>query len=80
MFHKIRNLEVLENFVIRVSFNEGIIKTYDIKPLFGKIEIFNELKNDDLFQKAYVAPDGHAVIWNDHIDISSDELFNNGQI
>ena len=62
MFHKIRNVEALENFVIRVSFVEGIIKTYDVKPLFEKIEIFNELKNDGLFQKAYVAPDGYAVI------------------
>ncbi len=80
MFHKIKNVVALDDYFLSVSFVEGVTKKYDVKPLFNKIKIFNELKNDDLFKKAHVGPGGYGVIWNDEIDIACDELFENGII
>ncbi len=80
MFHKIKNVISLKNYVINVYFEEGINKQYDVKPLFKKIKIFNQLKKDSLFEKVQVGQGGYGVVWNDEIDLSSEELFNNGEI
>lgn len=42
-----------------------------------KNAIFNDLKNEDLFHEVDVG--GYGIIWNDDIDISCDELFENGK-
>lgn len=80
MFHKIKNVVVLDNYCLSVSFIEGVTKKYDVKPLFNKIDIFNQLKNDDLFKKVQVASGGYGIIWNDNIDLACDEIFENGEI
>ena len=78
MFHKIKNVVPLKNFFISISFVEGVTKKYDVKPLFKRFEIFNNLKEKSLFNKVHVGPGGYAVIWNDEIDIACDELFEKG--
>ncbi len=80
MFHKIKNVVALNDYLLSVSFVEGVTKKYDVKPLFNKFNVFDELRNNDLFKKAHVGPGGYAVIWNDDIDIACDELFEKGVI
>lgn len=79
MFHKIKNVMPLNGYKLNVQFSEGITKEYDVKPLFKRFEIFNDLKKDDLFKEAHVGPGGYAVIWNDSIDIACDELYAKGK-
>lgn len=80
MFHKIKNVVPLDNYFLCVSFVEGITKKYDVKPLFKRFEIFNNLKKNGLFKKAHVGIDGYAIIWNDDIDLACDEIYENGTI
>ena len=35
-YERIRDIEVLEDYLLRVKFNNGVIKIYDCKPLFEK--------------------------------------------
>ena len=68
-----------KDFVLLVLFAEGVSKTYDVKPLFEKWKIFNNLKKDNLFEEVQVDQGGYGVSWNDDIDLSCDELFYNGK-
>ena len=43
MFHKVKNVIALKNCFLPVSFVEGISKIYDVKPLFKKWDVFNNL-------------------------------------
>lgn len=79
MFHKVKNVAPLNNFVLSVSFVEGVTKLYDVKPLFKKWPVFNDLKNDHLFYDVQVDQGGYGVSWNDDIDLSCDELFFEGK-
>lgn len=79
IFHKIKFVLPREDFVLLVLFAEGVSKTYDVKPLFEKWKIFNNLKNDNLFEEVQVDQGGYGVSWNDDIDLSCDELFYNGK-
>ena len=79
MFHKIKSVIASNDYKLVVIFAEGITKIYDVKPLFKKINIFNELKENGLFYECIVDVGGYGVSWNDDIDLSCDELFINGE-
>ena len=64
---------------MKIKFENGITKVYDVKPLFDKWEIFKELKNNDLFKNMKIDTGGYGIIWNDDIDLSCNELYENGK-
>ena len=79
MFHKIKNVTPLQDFKLSIQFAEGITKIYDIKKLIENNKIFADLKDINLFNSVEVDIGGYGVIWNDDIDISCDELFENSK-
>lgn len=79
MFHKIKNVSALPEYKLSVQFSEGVTKIYDIKPLFEKMPVFAELKNDPQeFACVSVDIGGYGIVWNDDLDLSCDELWENG--
>ena len=78
MFHKLNHVVPLEDYRLLAQFVEGVSKIYDVKPVFDEIPVFQQLKENDLFEKAHVGPGGYGVIWNDEIDLSCEELFYGG--
>ena len=80
MFHKVKTVNVIPDYRLSIQFAEGVTKIYDLKPLFEKWPIFRNLKNDDtLLYSVEVNAGGYGIIWNDDIDLSCDELFENGE-
>jgi hypothetical protein len=78
MFHKIKNVSPLPEYKLSVQFAEGVTKIYDVKPLFQKIPVFKSLESNNDFGSVYVDVGGYGIIWNDELDLSCDELWNNG--
>ncbi len=78
MFHKIKNVYPLTEYRLSVQFAEGCTKIYDMKPLFEQIPLFAKLKKNHLFSDVTVDIGGHGIVWNDDLDLSCDELWENG--
>ena len=79
MFHKVKSVYAMQNFILRVHFVEGVYKSYDLKPLFDKLPIFKKLeKHPDLYAKVSVDIGGYGIVWNDELDLACDELWVNG--
>ena len=79
MFHKIKNISALPDFKLSVQFSEGVTKIYDVKPLFEKIPFFATLKDHpEVFASVTVDVGGYGIVWNDELDLSCDELWENG--
>ena len=78
MFHKIKNVSPLPEYKLSVQFAEGVTKIYDVKPLFQKIPAFKSLESNNDFGGVYVDVGGYGIIWNDELDLSCDELWDNG--
>lgn len=79
MFHKVKAVTALPDFCLSVQFAEGVTKIYDVKPLFDKWAPFKALeRSPELFSCAEVDAGGYGIIWNDDLDLSCDELFENG--
>ena len=80
MFHKIKNVFPLRDFKLSVQFAEGVTKIYDMKPLFEKIPAFSVLKkNPEKFEAVRTDVGGYGIVWDDELDLSCDELWNNGK-
>lgn len=80
MFHKVKAVNALPDYRLSVQFAEGVTKIYDVKPLFSKWKSFKELEeNPALFSCVEVDTGGYGILWNDDLDLSCDELFENGK-
>ena len=79
MFHKVKSVFPLDDYKLLVQFCVGVTKVYDVKPLFEWKDVFKTLKENDLFYDVVVDVDGYGVSWNDNVDLSCDELWENGQ-
>lgn len=80
MFHKIKNVFPLPEYKLSIQFSEGITKLYDIKPLFETMPSFRTLeKSPELFAGVQVDTGGYGIVWNDELDLSCDELWENGK-
>lgn len=78
MINKIMSASFLNDYIICAQFASGVTKKYDIKPLFNEIKLFNNLKDNNLFIYGHVDTGGYGIVWDDQIDISADEIWENG--
>ena len=80
MFHKVKAVNALPDYRLSVQFVEGVTKIYDVKPLFAKWASFKALESaPETFSGVEVDVGGYGIIWNDDLDLSCDELFENGK-
>jgi hypothetical protein len=70
-------VEPLDDHRLRVSFDNGIVKHYDVKPLLTT-PLFKPLQDLTTFLKVHVEPGGFAVAWDSGIDVSEYELWQHG--
>ena len=80
MFHKMRAVHTLSDYRLYIQFSEGLTKIYDVKPLFTKWAAFKRLENEpELFNDVAVDTGGYGIVLNDELDLSCDELYENGK-
>lgn len=80
MFHRIRSVQAKDDYMISSTFVDGTEKEYDMRPLFVEIPAFQNLKTvNGLFGQVRVDVGGYGVSWNDEIDLSADEIWENGR-
>lgn len=77
-FHKIKEVSALPNMHLIARFANGVTKDYDVAPLLSRFEPFQALRQPELFLNARVDVGGYGVVWDDDIDLSCDELWDNG--
>ena len=73
------SLELLEKCVVKVTFQNGVIKTLDMEALIPEYPVFAELRNRKLFLKGKLDPSGWGIIWNDQIDIAIEGVYDLGK-
>ena len=80
MFYKMKNIEPLDNFILYVTFENDVKKYYDLKLIFDRWQEFKILQNNKvLFSNVKIDAGGYGVSWNEDIDLSSNELWENGK-
>ena len=69
--------EALDNYLLRLIFNNGIVKIFDCKSLIAEMPAFHALNDEAVFRN--ISLDGWTVTWlNGTIDIAPEYLYEKG--
>ena len=80
MIPRIKTVTALDDYMLRIVFDDGEIMLYDVKDDIAHIKAFKELETEEgLWGKVRLDTSRTCVYWNDHIDLPSDTLYEYGQ-
>lgn len=74
---RIVSAKVIDDRTLIIKFTNLEIKKYDISKLLDN-PMFATLRNPGVFRNFTIEPGGYALVWNEEIDISEYELWQNG--
>lgn len=80
MFHKVKEVYPLPGMRLSVIFANGTTKVYDVAPLISRFDAFRILEDPNVFNSVEVDVGGYGIVWNDDVDLSCDELWENGTV
>lgn len=65
--HRVEQVEVLEEYTIRVRFEDRTVQEIDLEPILAG-ELYGPLRDPELFRKVFVDPEVHTVVWPNGAD------------
>ena len=69
----------MPGFALKAVFHDGEERVYAVSRLFAEIPEFKAFPSmPGLFEQAKIDPTGYAVVWNDELDLASEEIYTNG--
>lgn len=77
MFHKAIELNYLEGTKMEVTFQDGIVKQYDIAVLFDKYPQLRALTDRALFLSGKLMG-AYGIMWTDDLDLEVETIYEDG--
>ena len=74
---RIVSAQAVGDRTLLIKFTDHAIKQYDVSRLLDN-PMFAPLRNPGFFRNFRLEPGGYGIIWNEDIDISEYELWQNG--
>ena len=78
MFHKAIDLHFKEGTVMEVTFQDGVVKRYDMQVLFPKYPQLEALRDRALFTSGKLMG-AYGIYWNDDLDIEVETIYEDGE-
>ncbi|OGO86586.1 MAG: hypothetical protein A2Y22_00890 [Clostridiales bacterium GWD2_32_59] len=75
---KIKKVISMNNLIVLVIFENDVAKEYDMKIMISKHPIFKDLEKESLFKLVKVDANGLGIEWNEYLDLSRYEIWENG--
>lgn len=72
---KIQALKVMENHLIKLSFNDGTAKVIDFQPFIGDDKLTKPLADPIFFSQVKTYPNGRGIYWPNDYDFCPDFLY-----
>jgi len=76
--HRITRLEVGGKLSLRLTFDDGSTRVFNLAPLVKKGGVYAALSRSDYPRSVRVAPDGRYIEWPDGLDLCADALWMEG--
>ncbi len=77
MFHRAIDLSFREGTILKLTFADGKVKSFDMSCLFEKYPQLEALRDRKLFLSGKLTG-GYGVIWNDELDIEAETVYLEG--
>lgn len=75
---RIATVTPLTDMRLLVTFQNGAVKLFDVRPIIRDYPEYATLENPDIFALVAVEPGGYGVSWTPELDASEGELWDNG--
>ena len=76
----IHSIRLFCDCILEATFFSGDIKLFDVKTLFDSYPSYRILAEDEkLWKSATLLPHGSGVYFNDDIDLTAEEIWENGE-
>ncbi len=80
MIPRINKLEPLDNFLLKVAFDDGKSVIYDVKEDIDDIPSYKVLETETgLFKNAQLDESRTCIYWSDEVDLPSDTIYEFGR-
>lgn len=78
MIPRIKSVEPLENYLLKVVFDDGKKGIYDVKDDINTIPQYKDLQGiKGMFERIQLDESRTCVYWSDKIDLPSDTIYEN---
>ena len=79
MFLHVIDMNYLEGYKLRLTFNDGVVKDVDLEDeLYGPV--FEPLKDADFFRQVVINPETNTIEWPNGADFAPEFLYKIGPI
>ncbi len=75
---KVKDVVPLEGLNLLVFFEDGALKKFDVAQIIPDYPEYEVLRDRALFERVTVEPGGYGISWNETLDCSEGELYENG--
>ena len=77
MHYRAIDAEMKEGTVLEVTFQNGMVKGYNMAVLFGKYPQLMRLKDPELFKTGHLQG-FYGIAWDDELDIETETIYEDG--
>ncbi len=75
MYHDVVSLECLDDFTLKLTFDDGKSGILDCKPFIAEGGVFSRLGDPQEFKKAKINHELGVVSWDDEVDIAPETAY-----
>jgi hypothetical protein len=75
MYFRVKSVQPLDNYLLRLTFADGAVKIFDVKPFLDR-GMFAQLRDESLFRSVHVSLD--TVEWANGVDICPELMYDEG--
>jgi len=75
MYFRVKSVQPLDNYMLRLTFADGAVKIFDVKPFLDR-GLFAQLRDKSLFKSVHVSFD--TVEWANGVDICPELMYDEG--
>jgi hypothetical protein len=65
--HRITSFEITGPYRLRLSFQDGVVRTIDFQPMLAG-ELYGPLRDLDVFNSVSLDPEAHTLVWPNGAD------------
>ena len=75
MYHDVINVKCENDFMLRLTFDDGKSGVLDCRSLIAKGGVFSKLQDPSVFSQVQINTELGVLTWNDEIDIAPETAY-----
>ena len=75
MYHDVTDIQILDNYKLQLTFDDGKSGVLDCKPFIDKGGVFSKLRDPEVFKSVHIHHELGVLTWDNEIDIAPETVY-----